>query len=201
MLVKVPSLYPNKDQLIIDIKVEADPTEQNLVAAVTPFHQRSVHIPVKSLSLASDEYYFAVKGKLRTAIVLGGGYSRWPTNPSEQIYICVPLYTVAKPRISQKFVIDVQALQYPSMFYLPPSSRFQIEESIARFTLIQVIHGNAISQLRPVGTSVMLSTEFFGFLRTHLLKFLGGTLPESVVQDLETFGSIVLDEAKSKGLR
>jgi hypothetical protein len=200
LLVRVPSLYPNKDQLILDIKVEADPTEQNLVAAVTPFHQRSVHIPVKSLNLASNEYYFAVKGKPRPAVVLAGGYSRWPTNPSEQLYLCVPLYTVDKPRLSQKFVIEVEALRYPSMFYFPPSNQFQIEESIARFTLLQVIHGNTITQFHNTGIPIMLSTEFFGFLRTQLMRFLGSALPENVLKELKAYGDIVLEEAKLKGL-
>lgn len=76
------------------------------------------------------------------------------------------------------------------MFYLPPNSQFQIEESIARFALIQAIHGNAITRFHDTGNPVMFSTEFFGFLRTQLIRFLGGTLPENVLTDLEAYGNI-----------
>jgi hypothetical protein len=75
----MPSLYPNKDKLILNIDVTSDPTEQRLVATVSPLAQRAVQIPIKSLSLASDEYYFAVKGKMRPTIVLAGGFVRWET--------------------------------------------------------------------------------------------------------------------------
>lgn len=198
-IVIIPSLYPNKDRLILDIA--ADPSEENLVAAVAPFEQREIHIPIRSLRLKSDEYYFAVKGKQRPAVVLGGGFTKWPTNPSEKIYICVPLYGVDKASISQKFVIEVQALKYPSMFYLPPSSQVHVEESIARFTLIQVAHGTALQLKLAGGNPVMLSTEFFGYLKTQLIRFLGGVLPENIVKDLEAYGELVLEEANKSGLQ
>ncbi len=80
-LVKIPALYPNKGRLILDINVKADPTEKNLEAVIRPLSQRSIHIPIKSLNLASNEHAFVVTGKIRPAIVLAGGQSKWATSP------------------------------------------------------------------------------------------------------------------------
>lgn len=112
-----------------------------------PLSQRSIHIPVKSLNLASDEHMFAVKGKIRPAIVLAGGQSKWETSPTEQIFICAPFFTVDKPKISQRFVVDVQAMRYTGMFYMPESRMHHVEESVCRFDTIQVAHGNATEPL------------------------------------------------------
>ena len=199
-IVIIPSLYPNKDRLILNINVQADPSEQNLEAIVSPFEQRTIHVPVKSLGLKSDEYAFIIKGKLRPAVVIAGGPTRWPMNPSEQIYICVPVYTVEKPRIKQKFVIEVQALKYPSMFYLPLSTQHNIEECVARFALIQVAHGTAVKPLMASGKPVMLSTDFWGLLKTQLINFCGGVLPENIQNDLRAYGEIVMEEAKAQGI-
>ena len=185
----------------MNINVSADPSEQNLQAVVCPLEQQTIQIPVKSLGLKSDEYYFAVKGKLRPAILLAGGPTKWPMNPAEQIYICVPLYTVEKPKIKQKFVIEVQALNYPSMFYLPPSTQHHIEECIARFSLTQVAHGTAAKPFMAGNKPVMLSTEFFGLLKTQLIRFAGGTLPDEVVENLSAYGDIVLEEAGAQGIK
>lgn len=198
-IVVIPSLYPNKDRFVLDIT--ADPSEENLIAAVKPLEQTGIHIPIRSLGLRSDEYYFAVKGKLRPAIVLAGGFTRWPMNPSEKIFICVPLYGVDKPTISQKFVVEVQALRYPSMFYLPPSKQYHIEESVARFTLIQVAHGTAVKPKLAGDKPIMLSTEFFGYLKAQLVRFLGGVLPEKILGDVNGYGEIVLEVAKNSGLK
>jgi len=141
-VVIIPSLYPNKDSLVLNVDVMSDPSERILKGEVAPLSQP--HMPVKSMNLASNEHAFVIKGKPRPAVILGGGFSRWPTNPSEQLYVCVPLYTVDKPRITQQFVIEVQAMLYPSMFYLPPNPMFRLKESIARFGLIQVAHRTAM---------------------------------------------------------
>lgn len=160
----------------------------------------SPHFPIRSLNLRHDEFAFVVKGKLRPAIVIGGGNVRWPTNPTEQLYLCVPLYTVDKPKIPQKFVVDTQAFLLPGMFYMPESSAYGIKESLARFGLMQVAHIYAIRQSETVKDPVMLSAEFFALLKTHLTTFLGGTQPPQFVEDLRAYGDIVLDEAKRLGV-
>lgn len=199
-VIRIPSLYPNKDKLILNIDVTSDPTEQHLVSTVSPLAQRTVQIPIKSLNLASDEYYFAVKGKMRPAIVLAGGFVRWETSPTEQLFVCVPLYGVDKPRISQRFVIEVQALKYPGMFYLPPSPEFRLEESVARFSLIQVAHGSESKLHRSGSDPVMLSDEFFGWMRSHLIEYLGAELPNERKKDLAALSELVIGEAKAQGV-
>lgn len=197
-VVIIPSLYPNKDSLVLKVDVSSDPSEKILKGEVTPLSQP--HIPVRSMGLASNEYAFVVKGELRPAIVLCGGFSRWPTNPSEQLYVCVPLYGTDKQRITQRYVIEVQAMLYPSVFYIPPSPIFHIEESIARFTLMQVAHGTAMKPALAGDKPVMLSSEFFKWLRAQLARFIGGALPPNVVGDLKAYGELLLDEAKSQGV-
>jgi hypothetical protein len=180
------------------VDVSSDPSEKMFKGEVAPLAQP--HIPVKSMGLASNEYAFVIKGKSRPAIILGGGYSRWPTNPSEQLFVCVPLYGADKPRITQRYVVEVQAMLYPSMFYLPPSTMFQIEESIVRFSLIQVAHGTAIKPALAGDKPVMLSNEFFKWLRTQLIRFFSGVLPTDVIGNLKSYGEIVLGEAKLQGI-
>ena len=199
VIVWIPSLYPNKDRFAVDFRYLSDPTEENLIAPIAPLAQNWIHPPVRTLGLASDEYLFAVKGKMRPAVLLAGGYNRWPTNPTEQLWLCVPLYGVDKPKIAQSFVIDVQALKIPSMFYLPPDALFQKEESIARFPLIQVAHGNALEFMKAGKDNVMLTDEFFGWMKAHLTVYLGGALPNEVQRDLRDYGEIVIDQAKEQG--
>lgn len=125
-------------------------------------------------------------------------HRRWSLDSLLSFPPCIPLYGVDKPRINQKFVI---ALQYPSMFYLPPNSLFQIEEGIVRFTLIQVAHGTAVQPRLAGGKPATLSSEFFGFLKTQLIRFLGGVLPDKISKELEAYGEIILSEAKALGLQ
>lgn len=198
-IVIIPSLYPNKDRLVLKVDVSSDPSEKILKGDVTPLSQP--HIPVRSMGLASDEYAFVIKGKPRPAVVLGGGFSRWPTNPSEQLYVCAPLYSTDKQKITQRYVIEAQALLYPSMFYIPSSALFHIEESIARFALIQVAHGTAMKPAIAGNKPVMLSGEFFKWMRTQLVRFIGGSLPHNVVDDLKAYGELVLNEAKLQGMK
>lgn len=200
-LVRIPALYPNRDRLILDINVRADPSEQNLEAVIRPLAQRYVHVPVKSLNLASDELAFVVRGKIRPAVVLAGGQSKWATSPTEQIFICAPLFTVAKPAITQTFVVTVQALRYPGMFYMPESAMYHVEESVCRFDTIQVAHGSGVDPLMSGNKPVMLSTEFFGLLKSQLVQYLGGTIPTELKNELDAYGDIVLDEAKKLGVK
>jgi hypothetical protein len=50
----------------------------------------------------------------------------------------------SKPKISQKFVVEVQAFQFPAYFYVPMDTKYSIQECIARYHLLQKVHGNAL---------------------------------------------------------
>lgn len=200
-VVWIPALYPNKDRLILDPNVKADPTEQNLEAILRPLSQRSVHIPIKSLNLPSNEFYFAVRGKIRPAVVLAGGQSKWATSPTEQLFICAPLFTVDKPVFTQSFVLNVQALRHRGMFYIPESHMHHIEESVCRFDAIQVAHGTATEPVLAGKDPVMLSIEFFGLLKSQLILYLGGKLPDDAAEILQMYSELIIDEAKSLGVK
>lgn len=196
-IVQIPSLYPNKSKYVLDIsKDRYDPTETVLEFVLRPMEIAERAFPIQSLGLASDEYYFAVKGKMRPAIVITGGEVQWAVGAKEKIFLCLPLYTVDKPKISQRFVVHVQANQYPAYFYLLPSVTFGIQESIARFELLQVVHGNALRPHTTGGTRASLTDEAFAWLKTHLCKFLGCTIPKEMSDDLVSYGELVLEEFK-----
>ena len=196
----IPSLYPDKDKRILDINVDADPSEENLPAVLSPLDQRQFKLPVKSIGLRSDEYLFAVKGKVRPAIMLTEGTTGWPTLPTEPVSLCIPLYTVDKVRISQSFVIQTQSFQIPSKFYIPPSSSYRIEESVARFELIQPIHQYAM-QAKVGGRNVMLTSEFFSILMLQLTEYWGGVISNDDKSFLKEYGDIILDEARKQGVK
>ncbi len=111
------------------------------------------------------------------------------------------MYTVAKPKISQRFVVDVQALRYPGMFYFPESKMHHVEESVCRFDTIQVAHGTATELCLAGKDPVMLSAEFFGLLKCQLIRYLGGILPDDANETLQTYAELVLEEAKSQGVK
>ncbi|MBM4161516.1 MAG: hypothetical protein FJ217_10510 [Ignavibacteria bacterium] len=194
-IVQIPSLYPNRHKYVLDIaKNRYDPTESLLEFLLRPMEVAERAFPIQRLGLASDEYYFAVKGKMRPAIVVTGGEVQWAAGMQEKIFLCIPLYTVDKPKISQKFVVRVQANQYPAYFYLFPSATFGIQESIARFELLQVVHGRALRPHTTGHAGVSLSDEAFGWVKAHLCKFLGCTIPKQLDDDLMAYGELVIEE-------
>lgn len=199
-IVEIPSLYPNKDKLILDVNVSADPSEGELPTIISPLDQRQFKLPIKSLGLKVNEHWFAVKGKMRPAIIIAKGPTRWATNESEQLMICVPLYTVDKPKIHREFVISAQAFQYPSKFYIPPFPMFHIEESIARFELIQIAHVFAVRKFPANTNPAMLSDEFFSLLRLWLMSYLGGAIDEEEIEILKLYGNDILNEARRQGV-
>ncbi len=200
-IVWIPALYTNKDKVILDIDVSVDPTEQTLPAILSTVDNRKYKFPVKSLDLASNEHLFVTKGKMRPAIFLTEGFTRWPTNPSEQIFLCAPLYTLDKAKISQQFVLNVQAFKLPSKFYLRPFPLFRVEESIARFEYIQTVDIYALSPYKECGHPVTLSQEFFALLKIQLTRYLGGGLTREDSDIVNVYGDIILDEARKQGVK
>ncbi len=138
---------------------------------------------------------------MRPAIVVAEGPTHWATNESEQLMVCVPLYTVDKPRIHREFVISVQAFQSASKFYIPPFPMFHIEESIARFELLQTAHVFAVKRYPDNTNPAMLSEEFFGLLRLRLTSFLGGVIDEEELEIMKLYGQDILNEARGQGIK
>jgi hypothetical protein len=141
-----------------------------------------------------------MKGKIRPAIVLTEGVTGWPTLPSESMALCVPLYTVDKAGISQSFVVQTQSFQIASKFYIPPSSSYHVEESVARFELIQLVHHYAM-QPKVGGRNVMLTTDFFSILMLQLTEYWGGVISAEDKSIMKEYGDIILDEARKQGVK
>ncbi|GEM_PF-2053899 len=194
-LVWAPSLYPNQYGNALDIiEDKYDPSESIVEFVIKPYKVRSTNFPVKRLDLAADEYYFAIKGKIRLGIVIAGGIIEWGKSAKEKLYICTPLYTVSKPRITQEFVVKVQANQYPMYFYIQPDGKYNIKESIARFPLMQIIHGNTIEYYYSGHHPISLSDEALGWLKTQLGLYLGCQVDKLVSEALEVYGELVNEE-------
>ena len=172
-----------------------------LPAILSTVDNRRNKFPVKSQGLASDEYLFVTKGKMRPAIILTEGITRWPTSPSEQIVLCVPLYTLGKAKISQQFVLNAQAFRLPSKFYISPLPSYHIKEAVARFEYIQTVDIYALSPFRECGHPVTLSGEYFALLKIQLTRYFGGGLTKEDTDMTNVYGEIVLEEARNQGVK
>ena len=193
-------LYPDKNNVVIDIDVGSDPTETRLPAFLRPLAQKQNHFPVKSLNLGSDEHAFVLKGKIRPAIILVEDATQWAKSPAENLALCVPLFRVAKPKFLQSFVLKSQAFLYESKFYVPSDPSFGIEEGVARFELMQAVHQFAMSPFPATKNPAMLTEEFFALMRMQLTRFLGGLLSTEDQEVLDVYGQLILEEAKHQGV-
>ena len=106
----------------------------------------------------------------------------------------MPLYTVDKPKITQDFVVKVQANQYPMYFYIPPDGGHNIKESIARFPLIQVVHGNTIKYFPDDKKPISLSDEALGWLKSQLSIYLNCFIEDELKRDLDAYGDLIIEE-------
>jgi len=197
-LVWIPSFYPDKNNVVIDIDVASDPSETRLPAFLRPLAQKKNFFPVRSLNLGSEEHAFVLTGKIRPAIVVIEDTVQWSKSPAENIVLCVPIFRVYKPRFSQSFVLKTQAFQYSDKFYLPPDTRYIFEEGIARLELLQSVHQAVIQPFPSENSSMMLTEEFFSLFCLQMVKFLAETKSEN--ETLETYGQLILEEAKRQGI-
>jgi hypothetical protein len=196
-VVQIPSLYPNRYKYVLDMDKERyDPTENVLEFVIRPLDIAVKGFPIHRLQLETDEYFFAVKGKMRPAVVLAGGEIEWPQREKEKLFLCLPLYSVDKDSIKQIFVVKIQANRHPRYYYFPPSTEYKIQESVGRFELIQVVHEKALRAHMAGKNPVALSDEAFGCLRAHFCTFLGCEIPKNISEDLQAYGDLVWEEYK-----
>ncbi len=200
-IVWMPAIYPDKNKTIIDINVSQDPTETALPAILSTYDNRKNTFPVKSFLLDSKEVFFVNRGKLRPSIIVASLFTRWPSQPSEQIYLCVPLYTLEKGKIGQDFVVGSQAFHYSSKFYLPPQPNYHIEEAIGRFEYIQAVDVYALKAFQDCGHAVMLTKEFFGLLKIQLARFWGYPIAQKDSEEITAYGELILEEARKQGVK
>jgi len=168
-----PIFYTSNNHKVLE-PVNIDPinSEKSTFKIINYADNLRSHPPIKELDLKSDEFYFLAKGKYRMVVIIGSIFLSEKNpftsyNKEEDIYICLPVFTV-KEHHSQKFIIDIQAFQYPNLFYLPPAVHYK-EESFIRFELIQPVNKGC---LRPCGNQFEISDEAYIYLTNHLGVFL-----------------------------
>ena len=83
---------------------------------------------------------------------------------------------------------------------MPENRMHHVEESVCRFDTIQVAHGSAAEPVHAGKDPVMLSTEFFGLLKSQLVLYLGGRLPEEAREILNIYSELVVKDAISQGI-
>lgn len=193
-------MYPNKDNVIIDIDTASDPSETKMPAFLRPLARKETHFPVKSLNLAIDEYPFVLVGKIRPAIILIEDTVQWAKSPSENLALCVPIFRVAKAKFSQVFVLKTQAFQFPNKFYIPSYQGDRLEEGIARLELIQTVNRLVMSPFPDSNNPIMLTEEFFTLLRIHITRFLGGILSKEDQDTLDVYSQLILEESRKQGI-
>lgn len=143
----------------------ADAELRRLVATwVDPYHKKSPLLnmrrldkdafkdnqPIKELNLWHDEEILAVKAKKRPVIIYSSPLNPWHHISGEQqdeSYLCLPIFGLEG--YDDEFILNLKALRYNSLFYLPAAPKFGLKESFIRFDRSQVLHRAWLERFRP----------------------------------------------------
>jgi len=201
-IVHAHTVYPPTDPWILKvINYNAfDESKSEYVAKRYEKDDRS-HMPIAELGLRSDENYYLYIGKERPLIVVRSVGSKWLSSLyDESLYLCVPIFSF-KPRHKDEFRIKAMGFCHPDLFYLPADTNGCIEESAARFELMQPIPRKALhnyfkgSPPRPVA----LSDEAFALFVNHLGRFLlAKDLDAQICEQIDIYRSLVLEELQKQ---
>lgn len=201
-IVQIPSVFPNRYKYVLDMDPERyDPTENTLEFVIRPLEVARKGFPIHRVQLETDEYYFAIKGKMRPAVVIAASEIEWPQRENEKLFLCLPLYSVDKEKIKQSFVVKIQANRYRPYYYFPPDTQYSIQESVGRIELLQVGHEKAMRPHFASNKPVSLTDEALGWLRAHICQFFGGEMAMSISQDLQAYGELVWEEYQKVAMR
>jgi hypothetical protein len=104
--------------------------------------QRLPHRPYKLFQLVSDDDLVVVKCKIRPVLLISKVSSDWriPYNTANFLntWLCLPLFSY-KPRHSQQYVIEDQAMKRHHHFYFPPGIPGLDCESVGKLIELQFI--------------------------------------------------------------
>jgi hypothetical protein len=171
--------------------------------------QRIASFPLRVFDLRTDEELMVSKFKYRRAVVLNIEDKIWEhqipglldPKKKEKVAICLPLCSTKDYQDDTGFVVDVQAFKFQQFFYIPPCSKFDQEEAIARFDLIQPININHLVPHKSVlnNRPVMLSEVFRDYLLHWLNRFYTGMgISEEYDKDISTIRALI-EEATTVG--
>jgi hypothetical protein len=191
-----PILYPVKDIPYI-LKVDdydpkgAKPTTFKIESFIKTKKGDYEHPPIKELPLASDEFLFVQKGKMRACICLADIEVDWAYR--QKICLVAPIFgfNLRTEEIKNRVI----GYQYPNLFFLPANPKMGLDkDSAVRLELIQpVLKGG----MQPFGAAidkkpVQLSRDAYYLLLNHLTKFISGKpFDEEIEKDVQDFQTII----------
>ena len=106
--------------------------------------------PIKELNLRDDEEILALRAKKRPVIISSSPLDPWhhiSGEKQDESYFCLPLFSLEG--YDDEFILNLKALRFNSLFYLPGDPKFGIKESFIRFDRSQVLHRQCIERFRP----------------------------------------------------
>lgn len=133
------------------------------------------------LGIPREEFVPFLRFKFRPVILLTNVIPNWCMNKphDEDCFIVAPLYSVMNDdgtyKFTQRFIMQVQAYMYPSLFYLPEDRAAGAEESIVRFDRIAIAK---MENLRPIPLSL---TEDGLYCLTRWLGVLLGEPTDEII--------------------
>lgn len=143
--------------------------------------QRLRHRPYKTFQLESDDDLLVIKCKIRPVLVISKVETDWgvPYNKFSRSWLCLPLFSY-KPRHSQRYVMDDQALKIGHRFYFPPGNPGLDEESAGLINEIQFIPENNLSPFKSfydkeepaMDLPIKLTAKAFHAVIGHIAKIL-----------------------------
>lgn len=159
------------------------------------------HYPIKELHLRQDEMYYIYTGKKRLVVVIGHLESQWTDQGKlQEILLCAPVFGFRADH-PQELVVRTQAFDYKNLFYLPQDPDGCYKESAIRFEMIQPILRGYIQPHRGIlnQNPVILTTEAYWLMMTHLVKFLNGrVIDPNIDQAINEYRELLLDAWKKK---
>lgn len=139
--------------------------------------------PYKYFQLEQDDDLVVMKCKIRPVLLLKQAICDWriPGNLANTYspWLCLPLFSY-KPRHSQAYVLDDQALKRPHQFYFPPSRPGLENESAGKSIDLQFIPENNLTPYKrmcdedSMKKQIKLSEKAYKAVLGHFACFLPG---------------------------
>lgn len=146
----------------------------------------------------SDEFLAILKFKLRPVIIVSTPATPWEAygKKAGNYYTVVPIYTTKHPitgrhKYPLEFVKGAIAYQYNSVFYLPASDDFYVEEAIVRLDMLCALHRSWFVRPRPV----CLTDDALSLLSGWLHYYLTGRINKRLYEDLQVFCELLAEQS------
>jgi len=149
--------------------------------------------PVRSMKTSQGEMLVIVTCKSRPVIVVGEGTEPWQDGAARQgddAVLVAPVYSVRDEAREYKyapaFLERVQALQYPSLFYLP-ECELMTDGLVRLDRVLSLPKYLSKGPFRNATTHLALSEDASLIFRTWFHIYLGGDLPEDLTDLIEDY--------------